>query len=196
MERDHADRPRRMKITVEELDSMRERERQLEAKVERLQAENSTLKWSLHVGAYDVRQLQALDVQLQENVRRLRHARDSMAAADERLRREARVLGDRNTRLKQENDTLATRIRDLSRQVLEAVDGRVQSLREDVAAWRRRHDDVERRYSRMRDNLDGYIAALKKEQERNAISERTNAALEKQASLYRRALRRHGIIEI
>lgn len=185
-----------MKITVEELDSMRERERQLEAKVERLQAENSTLKWSLHVGAYDVRQLQALDVQLQENVRRLRHARDSMAAADERLRREARVLGDRNTRLKQENDTLATRIRDLSRQVLEAVDGRVQSLREDVAAWRRRHDDVERRYSRMRDNLDGYIAALKKEQERNAISERTNAALEKQASLYRRALRRHGIIEI
>ncbi|KAK2071876.1 hypothetical protein P8C59_006265 [Phyllachora maydis] len=121
-----------MKITVEELDSMRERERQLEAKVERLQAENSTLKWSLHVGAYDVRQLQALDVQLQENVRRLRHARDSMAAADERLRREARVLGDRNTRLKQENDTLATRIRDLSRQVLEAVDGRVQSLREDT----------------------------------------------------------------
>ncbi|KAK1755482.1 hypothetical protein QBC47DRAFT_190108 [Echria macrotheca] len=77
-------------------------------------------------------------------------------------------------RLEAEGETLKARIRELVRQIREATDDRVFSLREEVSEWRRRYEDTERRLRRLRENLDDHIEANQRLTRENEILRRNS----------------------
>lgn len=191
----------RAHITNEELAAMRERERELREANEALTRENHILKANLRAAEHDLRQHRTWVAQLQNQVRYLetenadlRRSLESHSGGDERHRKEVRELRKKNTRLENENESLTANIRDLTRKLCESVDDRVRKLTHNVNAltreiseWRRRYDDLDRRYRRLCDNMDDYIAS-------NDRLTQENRELRQTIGTYERILRRHHLI--
>lgn len=53
-----------------------------------------------------------------------------------------RKLRNKNTKLRNDNDTLMARVRSMERDIREGVGDRARRLMEEVNAWRRRHEKL------------------------------------------------------
>ncbi|KAK0705077.1 hypothetical protein B0H67DRAFT_498686 [Lasiosphaeris hirsuta] len=169
----------------DEFDDMQERENALLRQNHILQAQ---------IQVKD-RELTALDRENQELRRSLESSSDIESRQGQKMRdlRKKNVrLENENGRLESENDGLKIRIRELIRKLKDATDERVRILKEEVgslnnqvAEWRRRYEDVDRRLKRLRENLDDHI-----ETNRSLAAE--NEALRRNLELEERLRRRHG----
>jgi predicted RNase H-like nuclease (RuvC/YqgF family) len=97
-----------------------------------------------------------------------------------------RKLRNKNTKLRNDNETLVARVRGLEREIREGVGDRARRLMEEINAWRRRHEN-------MGTKLD-YVTA------RNKILESHNEYLVQQEMKYKSEvarldaiLRHHGL---
>ncbi|KAK0673508.1 hypothetical protein QBC41DRAFT_126615 [Cercophora samala] len=111
--------------------------------------------------------------ELEEDVRKqkaynseLRRSAESNSDSEARKSTKLREARKKNALLEVENSNLTTRIRDLSRQVKDALEAKArhvgteyETMKAQVTEWRRRYDDANRRIDRMRENLDEHIAA-------------------------------------
>jgi chromosome segregation ATPase len=158
-----------------------------------LARENDTLKADLQTATYAIRRYQAgyqqqrrtnqtLVVENQE----LRRLLESNGDSEERQREATRDLRHRNTRLQNENDGLKGRIQQLTQRLRDAVDDRIRELKENVAdltaqigVWRRQHEDLERRYQRMRTNLDEHVRTNDRLRRENDVLRRRNSDYER-----------------
>ncbi|KAK0748512.1 hypothetical protein B0T21DRAFT_23625 [Apiosordaria backusii] len=96
----------------------------------------------------------------------LRRSVESNSDSEARRSTKLREARKKNALLEVENSTLTAKIRDLSRQLKDALEAKAryvgteyETLKSQVTEWRRRYDDANRRIDRMRDNLDEHIAA-------------------------------------
>ncbi|KAK4640190.1 hypothetical protein QC761_604810 [Podospora bellae-mahoneyi] len=110
--------------------------------------------------------------ELEEDVRKekaftseLRRSVESNSDSEARKTTKLREARKKNALLELENSNLTTKIRDLSRQLKDALEAKAryvgteyETMKQQVAEWRRRYDDANRRIDRMRDNLDEHIA--------------------------------------
>jgi regulator of replication initiation timing len=181
-------------ITPDELATLRERERILTEANQVLHRENQHLKSNLHAAETDLRHHRSAVASLQANVRslavengELRRSLESYQGIEERHKAADRVLRNKNTRLENDNAILRERIRDLGREVKEGIDERVRVLKEEVAGWARRWEDLDRRLRRMRGNLDEFIR-------RNEDLGLENSALRRANTLLERRLARHRLL--
>lgn len=184
----------RADITNGELAIMRERERLVLEAHDRLARENHSLKVNLDQAEQNVRRHRAAEAQLRSNVQTLavengdlRRSLEAYQNIEERHRDRTKELRHKVTRLENENDGLRTRIRELTRELKDRVDDRVQTLTEELGKWRRRWEDLDRRYSQLRTNLDAYIKDNDYLKEENGILGRQNES-------YKSILRRHHLI--
>jgi hypothetical protein len=123
----------------------------------------------LEAQAREIQSLRAQLNQLTSMARENQELRLSVGGIDEieaRYKWQNMELQHNNARLKHENEGLKMRIRDLTRNIKEAVDERVtlmeneiHTLGVDVSTWRRRHEDVNRRYERLRGNMETQMEA-------------------------------------
>jgi chromosome segregation ATPase len=179
----------RANITNAELEAMRERERDLRDANAALTRENLTLKANLHAVEQDLRQSRNSVTELRQQVRRLAQEnaelrRSLEAGGGSAERREIRELRHRNSRLEKENDSLTRRVRELTREMQDAIDNRVRDLLRQISDWRRRYEDLDRRHQRMRENLDAYVL-------RNDRLANENEVLRRRIESYEDLLRRY-----
>ncbi|KAB5582526.1 hypothetical protein GE09DRAFT_271169 [Coniochaeta sp. 2T2.1] len=184
----------RADITNGELAAMRERERLLMEANDRLAADNHSLKVNLDRAERDLHHHRRVDAQLRSNIQSLavengdlRRSLEAYQNIEERHQAKTKELRHKVTRLENEKDGLLRRIRELTGQLRDAVDERVRSLTEEVSKWRKRWEDLDRRYVRLGVNLDEYI-------KENAELKEENAILMRQNDSYKAILRRHRLI--
>lgn len=184
----------RADITNGELANMRERERHLLEDNDRLTRENHILKANLDQAERTINHHLRVEAQLRSNINSLavengdlRRSLEAYQDIEERHRARTKELRHKITRLENENEGLRARIRELTNHLREAVDDRVRSLTEEVVKWRKLWEDLDRRFARMRDNLDAYIKDNRDLKEENAILLRQNDS-------YKSILRRHHLI--
>ena len=173
---------------------MRERERLLVEANGNFARENHNLKANLDVAEQNLRRYQNREIQLRSNVEHLavengnlRRSLEAYQNIEERHRDRTKELRHKVTRLENENEGLRTRIRELTRELREGVDDRVRTLTEEMGKWKRRCEDLDRRYQQMRTNLDSYIKD-------NGYLKDENAILGRQNDNYKSILRRHHLI--
>lgn len=183
------------------------RERALLQENEDLRRKTSALKANWQTCDDELRRVQVRVPSLEQAVRDLEHEnRDLRRSFDdpyhrqhqhhhqhhggkdrERDREEAmRKLRNKNTKLRNDNETLMARVGSLQRDIREGVGDRARRLMEEVSAWQRRHD-------RLGAKLE-YVAA------RNRTLESHNEYLVRQETKYRNEvtrldaiLRHHGL---
>lgn len=184
----------RADITNGELADMRERERLLAEANEAFARENHNLKASLDQAERTIRHHNGVEAQLRSNIQSLavengdlRRSLEAYRNIEERHRAKTTELRHKITRLENDNSGLGARIRQLTKELKEALDDRARTLTEEVAKWRRRWEDLDRRYAKMGANLDAYIKENDDLREENAILLRQNDS-------YRSILRRHHLI--
>jgi chromosome segregation ATPase len=184
----------RADITNGELANMRERERLLLEANDSLARENHNLKVNLDQAERSIHRHQRVEAQLRSNVQTLavengdlRRSLEAYQNIEDRHQAKTQELRHKITRLENENEGLRVRIRELTNHLREAVDDRVRSLREEINKWRRRWEDLDRRYTKVGANLDAYIKENQDLKEENAILLRQNNSLKS-------ILRRHHLI--
>ncbi|KAK3371506.1 hypothetical protein B0T24DRAFT_322935 [Lasiosphaeria ovina] len=160
-----------------------------------LYRENHLLKAELRDKEGDLNQHRIWVQQLQRQNNELRRSLDSTADVDTKVRE----LRRKNSRLENENSSLKIRVRELTRQLKDAVDGRVsilkariESLTKEVGDWRHRYDDLDRRY----EDLDRRYQLLGRNLDVHAESNRRltaeNELLSRQIEIEARIRRRRG----
>lgn len=184
----------RADITNAELADMRERERLLLEANDAFSRENHNLKVNLDQAERNIRRHLGVDAQLRSNIQslavengELRRSLEAYQNIEERHQARTTELRHKVTRLENENEGLRGRIRQLTKDLKEAVDDRVRTLTEEVTKWRRRWEDLDRRYRKIGVNLDAYI------KENHGLKEE-NAILLRQNDSYKSILRRHHLI--
>lgn len=181
----------RADITNGELANMRERERLLMEANDSLARENHNLKVNLDQAERNINRHLRVEAQLRSNIQSLavengdlRRSLEAYQNIEERHQAKTKELRHKITRLENENEGLRVRIRELTNRLREAVDERVRSLTEEVVKWRRRWEDLDRRYTKIGVNLDAYI-------KENHDLKQENDILLRQNDSYKSILRRH-----
>jgi chromosome segregation ATPase len=169
----------------DDLDMMQERENGLRVANDTLQRHNQILKGQLQGKEKTIRDQQAWIDQLEVENHELRRSLESNSDVDSRRETKIRDLRRKNTKLEAENDSLKMRVREVLRIAKEATDDRVRQLKDEVAEWRRRYEDQDRRIKRLRDNMDDHIAA-------NERLTSENESLRRKLEVEERLRRRHG----
>jgi chromosome segregation ATPase len=172
-------------IFRDDLDMMQERENGLRVANDTLQRHNQILKGQLQGKEKTIRDQQAWIDQLELENHELRRSLESNSDVDSRRETKIRDLRRKNTKLETENESLKMRVREVLRIAKEATDDRVRQLRDEVAEWRRRYEDQDRRIKRLRDNMDDHIAA-------NERLTSENESLRRKLEVEERLRRRHG----
>lgn len=133
---------------------------------DQLYRENHLLKLQLRELEDDNRQQRTYAEKLQRENQELRRSIESTSDSEARRSNKLREARKKSALLEVENSNLTTRVRDLTRQLKDALDSKtrfvgneIESLKQQVLEWRRRYEDANRRIDRMRDNLDEHIAA-------------------------------------
>jgi len=184
----------RADITNGELANMRERERLLLEANDAFARENQILKANLEQAERNIRHHLRVEAQLRSNVQSLavengdlRRSLEAYQNIEQRHQAKTTELRHKITRLENENEGLRGRIRQLTKDLRDALDDRVRSLTEEVTKWRRRWEDLDRRYAKIGVNLDEYIKENHELKDENAILRRQNDS-------YKSILRRHHLI--
>lgn len=174
-------------VTKDEWNNLLERERNLKEANENLTRENQSLKTNLHSGDAELRRLQAWIPHLERDIQVLRAENQSLRRSLENAgehasghHRDVDKLRKKVNRLERENETLAARVRELTRQCQESVSDRVNELKAIIAAWKRRHEEAENRIVRLRRENADQGAIIEEQSERLTV--------------YERILRRHGLL--
>ncbi len=182
----HVSRNERVKVSREDLSDMLERERILKDQIESQNRQIHSLKTQLHAANANLYQAGVEKQHLVQENYGLRRSLESSSDTEGRQANKMKELRHKNTRLETDNESLRTRIRELGRQVGQAVDERIRALSAEISRWRRRyedldrrHKDLDRRHERLRENLDSYAA------------ENANLRLDLQDA--NRRLQRHGL---
>jgi len=151
-------------VLQDDLDMMQEREHGLRTANDALQRHNQVLRNHLEDKKKTIRDQQAVIDQRELENHELRRSLESSSDVDSRRETRMRDLRRKNTKLESENESLKARLRDLVRIAKEATDDRVHQLKSEVLSlikqigeWRRRYEDLDRRYKRLRENLDDHI---------------------------------------
>ncbi|ROV97752.1 hypothetical protein VMCG_07417 [Cytospora schulzeri] len=167
-------------VTREEYNSALARERDLYRENEDLRRQNSALKANWRTCDEELRRIHSRVPALENAVRDLEYEnRELRRGFDDyhhhhgsREREDAlRKLRNKNTKLRNDNETLMARIRSLEREIREGVGDRARRLMEEISAWRRRHEKLGAK-------LDDATA-------RNRILESDNKYLARQEMKYR-----------
>lgn len=196
-------------VTREEYNTLLSRERHLQQANDELSHENFALKANWRTCDDELRKLQGALPALEATVRSLEHENGQL---QERLGHEQqhhhhhhghhdsrekddemRKLRNRNTRLRNENDSLAARIRRLERELMDGVSDRARRLAEEVAAWKRRCGKLEDEAERLNHKLD---AVARRNERLGIVNEslaRQDRNLKRDVEYYQAILRRHGI---
>lgn len=165
--------------------------------------ENHILKLQLRDQEEAFRAHRTWAEQLSRDNSELRRSLESNS--DSEAKRSTKLRDARKTiaKLEVENSTLTGQVRDLGRKLKEAIEsktraavGEVETLKAEVIAWRRSHDEVARqqadttrRYERMRANMDDHIAENARLKQENEELRRENRELSERMALRRR----HGL---
>lgn len=183
-------------VTREEYNEALARERALYHENEDLRRKNSALKANWRTCDDELRRVQGRLPSLESAVRNLEYENRELRRSFDghhhhhhgsRDRDDAmRKLRNKNTKLRNDNETLVARVRNLEREIREGVGDRARRLMEEINAWRRRHEN-------MGTKLD-YVTA------RNKILESHNEYLVRQEMKYKSEvarldaiLRHHGL---
>lgn len=166
-------------VTREEYNNAIARERALYQENEDLRRKNSALKANWKTSDEELRRVHNLVPSLENAVRNLdyenrelRRSFDDSRHHGGREREDAmRKLRNKNTKLRNDNETLLARVRSMERDVREGVGDRARRLMEEINAWRRRHERLGVKFD--------YVA------ERNRILESENEHLVRQERKYR-----------
>lgn len=188
-------------VTRKEYDTLLERERVLCQENEGLRRKNSALRANWRTCDDELRRVQSRVPTLEDAVRTLDYEnRELRKSFDDCYRRGSREREDdlrrmrnKNTRLRNENDTLIARVRNLEREIREAVGDRARRLVEEVNAWRRRHERLDIAAERLQRKLDSVAA-------RNQLLESDNEYWVQQGRKYKSEvtrleaiMRHHGL---
>lgn len=144
---------------------------------DQLYRENHILKLQLRELEDDNRQQRTYAEKLQRENQELRRSIESTSDSEARRSNKLRDARKKSALLEVENSNLTTRVRDLTRQLKDALESKtrfvgneIESLKQQVQEWRRRYEDAARRIDRMRENLDEHIAVNQAMQtERDAL---------------------------
>lgn len=184
----------RADITNGELDSMRERERQLAEANDAFSRENHNLKASLAQAERTIRHHDGVEAQLRSNIQSLAVENGDLRRSLEAYRRIAEnhqattaELRRNITRLEKENTSLAAQVEQLGKDLKNAVNDRVRALTEEITKWRRKWEALDHQYERIRASCNAYIHENEDLKERNAILLRRN-------DTYLTILKRHHLI--
>ncbi|KAK4184725.1 hypothetical protein QBC35DRAFT_40843 [Podospora australis] len=133
---------------------------------DQLYRENHILKLQIRDLEEDNKQKRAWAEKLQRENQELHRSIDSTSDSEARRNTKLREARKKNAVLEVENSNLTTRVRDLTRQLKDALESKtrfvgteIEALKQQVQDWRRRYEDANRRIDRMRENLDEHIAA-------------------------------------
>ncbi|KUI58651.1 hypothetical protein VP1G_05911 [Cytospora mali] len=191
-------------VTREEYNTLLVRERALNQENEELRRKNSALRANWRTCDDELRRVHSRVPSLEDAVRNLEYEnRELRRGFDDhhhhhhhrggRERDEVRRLRNKNTKLRNDNDTLAARIRSLERDIREGVGDRARRLMEELNAWRRRYEALDIAMEKLQHKLD-YATS------RNKILESDNEYLVRQEMKYKgevtrldAILRHHGL---
>ncbi|KAK4223227.1 hypothetical protein QBC38DRAFT_373533 [Podospora fimiseda] len=155
--------------------------------------ENHILKLQLRDQEEDLRAHRTWAEQLSRDNTELRRSLESNS--DSEAKRSSKLREARKTivKLESENSTLSAQVRDLGRKLKEAIESKtrvavaeVENLKAEIQVWRRRHEDVTRRYDRMRGNVDGYVEENAQLKQENEELRRENRELTERVAIRRR----------
>jgi chromosome segregation ATPase len=174
-------------VTQDEWDNLVERERNLREANDQLGRENLILKTNFQNADAEVRRLNNWIPHLQSQVNNLvaenqslRRSIDSASDHSVEHHRQVEKLKSKNAKLKDENETLRERIRDLTRRGTEFASDKIAELTEAVNAWRHNFNALEDRYLRLRTQNEEQAALINSQHEKITV--------------YTRILRRHGLL--
>lgn len=188
-------------MTRDEYNTLLLRERTLFQENEDLRRKNTALRANWTTCDDELRRVYSRMPALEDTVRsleyenrELRRSFDDHHHHGSREREDAlRRLRNKNTKLRNDNDTLTARIRSLEREFREGVGDRARKLIEEINAWRRRHERADATAEKLQRKLD-YIAA------RNKVLISENEYLSRQERKYRSEvtrmeaiMRHHGL---
>lgn len=194
-------------VTREEYNTLLSRERHLQQANEELSRENFALKANWRTCDDELRRLQGAVPSLEATVRSLEHENGQLQERLEHQQQhhhqghhesreredEMRKMRHRNTRLRNENDSLAVKIRRLERELMDGVSDRARRLAEEVVAWKRRCGKLEDEAERLHHKLD---AVARRNERLGMVNEslaRQDRNLKRDVEYYQAILRRHGI---
>lgn len=200
-------------VTREEYNSVLTRERTLREANEVLTRENHALKANWRTCDDELRRVQSAVPILETTVRDLelenaqlreqygghghhRHHRhhDHQDHHEGRAREdEMRKLRHRNTRLRNENDSLQARVDRLERDLRNGVGDRTRKLIEEVSAWKKRCGKMEDEAERIYHKLDAVTRRNERLAAMNESLARQDRNLKRDVEYYQAILRRHGI---
>ncbi|KAK3683959.1 hypothetical protein B0T22DRAFT_383686 [Podospora appendiculata] len=170
----------------DDLDIMQDRERELRNSYDQVYRQNQSLKLDLQNRSRDLEQHKVWVQQLQRENKSLRESLDGNSDVESRYESKIRELRKSKAAVESENSELKHRIRKLTNRLKDAFDNRIRPMKDqisvltkEVADWRRRHDDVERRMDRMRANLNQYVADNEALKEEVALLRQANTILER-----------------
>ncbi|KAK3320783.1 hypothetical protein B0T19DRAFT_444597 [Cercophora scortea] len=170
----------------DDLDRMQDRERELRSSYDQVYRQNQSLKLDLQTKTRDLEQHKIWVQQLQRENKSLRESLDSNSDVESRYESKVRELRKSKAAAESENSQLKHRIRQLTSSLKDAYENRIRPMKEqisvltkEVADWRRRHDDAERRMDRMRANLNQYVADNETLKEEVALLRQANTILER-----------------
>lgn len=194
-------------VTREEYNSLLSRERHLQQANEELSRENFALKANWRTCEDELRKLQGAVPVLEATVRSLEQENGRLQERLEQQPRhhhhdhhetrgredEMRKLRHRNTRLRNENDSLVAKLKRLEMEILDGVSSRARRLAEEVMSWKRRCAKLEDEAEMLYHKLD---AVSRRNQRLGTINEslaRQDRTLKQDVAYYQAILRQHGI---
>lgn len=193
-------------VTREEYNTLLSRERSLQEAAEELARENYALKANWRTCDDELRRLQGVVAPLETTVRNLEHENGQLRLRlDSRERHhhhhhesreredELRRLRHRNTKLRNENDSLLARVGRLERELRDGVSDRAKRLAEEVVAWKRRCGKLDDEAERLYHKLDAVERRNQRLEMMNASLARQDRSLKRDVEYYQAILRQHGI---
>lgn len=196
-------------VTREEYNALLAEERRLRQTNERILQENQTYKVNWQSCDDEVRRLRGVVPSLETTIRSLEYENGQLRARlGERERHagrhhhhqesreredELRRIRYKNTKLRNDNESLLARVGRLERDLRGGVGDRARKLAEEVFVWRRRFAKLEDDEERLIHKLDAVEKRNNRLQAANESLARQDRKLQQELDYYQSLLRRHGI---
>lgn len=190
-------------VTREEYNTLLSRERHLQQANDELSRENLALKENWRACDDELRKLQGAVPALEATVRSLEHENGQLKEQLGHQHQnhhhhghhddEMRKLRHRNTRLRNENDSLVAKIRRVERELVDGVSDRARRLADEIVAWKRRCGKLEDEAERLHHKLDAVARRNTRLGTVNESLARQGRNLTREVEYYQAILRRYEI---
>ena len=183
----------RVHILHEELERLRERERNLTQSYDHVCRQNEIQKMEAQRMQRTMAEQNASIHRLQHEMSNFRKESDIATDNASRYQTKYREMKIKNEDLARQNDSLGAKIRGLTHQLHVDADRRVHSLREQNEELQRNNDSKDRMLARMRKNLNDRIVDCDDLKSDNTALRKETDILRNSLETAKRVLSRHGI---